>query len=360
MSKTLSPSDVTPPVTPTKVSANNAKRSASSATDPRRSAKNVYSDEESLFDDDGVRYTARQKKTHLKHVDFVAVGSDDELDDVDRDLLAHDDEEVELNIKIPKKAAAFHPLYILKAAKFNGNGTVENANVLACLEKRNVMPPGRLPLLGEKNKIFTSPISIVGEILPVIPIMSPKEEVKQYEFLKLVKDGKYQAGLWKREGVVEYRGQFAMLNLAIRSSSSLFNLGSPAKDREWMQMTHETIGQTATPDNGRSWWWIMNVKTPHVKTLMDLVVRNEEFKKAYVEGRRPLVTFTDVTFSYNAYKGVPELQTMYPAGNRPGIRSTIVWTANYKGLGENFATQAVTQFADKTWEDLGESDDECA
>ena len=49
---------------------------------------------------------------------------------------------------------------------------------------------------------------------------------------------------------------------------------------------------------------------------------------------------------------------MYPKGNQPGMRSSIVWTGNYKGLGENFATQAVSQFNGQAWEDAAETEDE--
>lgn len=341
---------VTPPVTPAKRSASG--RADAMATASARLAKRaqndditeVDSDQESLFDEDGVRYTARQKKTRLRHVDFVGHDSGDELDDVAKDLMAKDDDEANIAMTIPKKAAAFHPLFINKMMTFNGAGTVENSDVLEMFEKRNVLPPSRLPILSHQVKVFTSAITICGEIVPAMPIMGRDQEVKQWELLPLMKDGKYQSGQWKKNGVVEYRGKFSMLNCAIRMSSSLYNLGSPERDREWMQMTMENIGQCTTPDNGKTWWFVLTVKTPHVKTLMDLVIRNEEFKKAYIQGRRPLVTFSDVTFCYNSYQGIPELQTMYPMGNAPGLRSSIVWTGNYMGLGANFATQAVSQF----------------
>ncbi len=369
MSKKLSSNDITPPVTPAKnataVSAN-AKIAAADAAaaklasrDRKRNAERVDSDDESLYDEDGVRYTARQKKTRLRHVDFVGCESDEEeMDEVARDLLAKDDDEANIVMTVPKKAAAFHPLYINKMMNFKGGGSVENADVLAMFEKRNVIPPNRLPVLSEALKVFTSSITIGGEVVPAMPIMGRDQEVKKWELLPLVKNGRYQSGQWKKNGVVDYRGTFAMLNVAVRLSSSLYNLGSPERDREWMQMTAQSIGQCATPDNGKTWWFILTVKTPHVKTFMDLVVRNEEFKKAYVQSRRPLVTFSDVTFAYNRFQGVPELQTMYPKGNQPGMRSSIVWTGNYKGLGENFATQAVSQFNGQAWEDAAETEDE--
>lgn len=288
--------------------------------------------------------TPAKKKPKIKkqHVEFVPRDLN-ELDEIDVEALEEDDDDVLVIEAVKAGSPAPHQELINTFINFTGDGTVDNIKIIKAFNLRNWLPPSRLPRLQMAQTGYTSPITVCGEVVPCRPILDSNQHVVEWEFIKPVVDGRYQQNTWNMPGVVEYRGGFSFMHVWVRYVGSILNVSRPAQDKAWLQDNASTIGQSASPDNGKTWGLILTIKTPHVKTFMDLAIRNDKFKKAYTCGMRPLVCFTDCVFNYNPKIGCPQFQTTYPQGNKPGNRSEIIWVGNYKQLPAGFASQMASQ-----------------
>lgn len=267
---------------------------------------------------------------------------DSDLDDEDVELLAEEDDSALVIDSIPTKAKALHPRFVEAIRNFNGNGTVDNMHIRRLINLRNWLAPHNLPNLSINVGEYTAPFTICGEILPVRPILAADQEVQEWEFVNPMPDDRYDVKAWTLDGVTNYRGNFSYMHVWVGPLVSILNTGKPTADKAWLINCARTIGQASSPNNTR-YGYILTIKTPFTKIMLDLVLRNAEFKASFKEGRRPIVAFSNVTFSYNKRINQPQLQTMFPQNNKPGARSTIMWLGNFKDLPTGFASQMANQ-----------------
>lgn len=282
-----------------------------------------------------------KRATLRQHLDFVEKNVD-ELDQNDIEAMLQDDEEIQVVEEIGVTTPSPTRTILNHFADFDGDGSVNPERVNFLFSLRNWLPPHRMPAIQERSTGYTSPITIMGEIMPIMPVMAGNQQCIEWQFVPVVVKGKYKPDMWKKQGVANYRGHFAYMYVWVRYSSVLLNLAHAGKDKEWLQRCATTVGCAASPD-GNTWGYVLAVKTPHVKSMLDLVIRNPSFIEAYTTGKRPIVAFSECVFSYNKNTDGPQFQTTYPSGNRPGDRTDIVWVGNYKDLPNGIASQMATQ-----------------
>lgn len=291
---------------------------------------------------DDVPFQTPQKKQKSQYVAFA------DIEDLDTDVAADaqalqlDDEDVSITVQTSDTANSLKRVVIEKFLE--SRSTSENASdLVVALTSRDFRMPSEIPKMSEESEVFTEPFDICGSILPVKPIIGPNQEIVDWSFIHPTDaNGKYNKKAWTKEGHVNYRGQFNFSFMYFRHMPSLFNRACAQADKEALKEMASSIGQAASPD-GRNWGWILTLKKPLLKEMLDFVIRDEQFMQAYEQGKRPILHVTNCTFSYNKRIGVPQLQTMCPPINKPGPRSKITWIGNYKDLGNNFATQQASQ-----------------
>lgn len=291
---------------------------------------------------DDVPFQTPQKKQRSQYVAF------EDIEDLDTDVAADaqalqlDDDDVSITVQISETANSLKRAVIEKFLE--SRNTSENpSDLVVALTSRDFRMPSEIPKMSESSEVFTEPFDICGTILPVKPIIGPNQEIVDWSFIHPTDaNGKYIKKAWTKEGHVNYRGHFNFSFMFFRHLPSLFNRASAQKDKESLEEMASSIGQAASPD-GSSWGWILTLKKPLLKEMLDYVIRDEKFMQAYEQGKRPVLHVTNCTFSYNRRIEVPQLQTMSPPVNKPGPRSKITWIGNYKDLGRDFATQQATQ-----------------
>ena len=164
----------------------------------------------------------------------------------------------------------------------------------------------------------------------------------------MMADGKYNHRVWEdiRYGVRNVRGKFVWVTVGVRYMPTTLNYGgeNPEADREWLKANALGAKNVMSPDGGRNYFFVLHIKSPHVSTFLDLVTRNEKFEAAYATGRRPIVVFNNVTFSFNHHAGAMELQTL--ANQRGSVcpNTTMCWVNNYADLPHDYTERVLATF----------------
>lgn len=175
------------------------------------------------------------------------------------------------------------------------------------------------------------------------------ERFQDWEALQPMTNGQYNPRYWEdiKYRARQTRGPFGWVTVGVRFMPTLLNRGGvdPEADRAWLDNNARTTKNVMSPDGGRTYYFVVHVKTPHVSTLLDLVCRNERYIEAYSTGRRPLVCFNNVTFSFSKHSGGMELQTL--ANQRGSVcpNTTITWVGNYVTLPAGYAASVLESFA---------------
>lgn len=194
----------------------------------------------------------------------------------------------------------------------------------------------------------------MGEIIALRAIMDGANNQHQgWESVSAINpDGTYNPRVWDdiRYGVRQTRGAFGWITVGIRFMPSLLNRGGKDSeaDTTWLEGNALSTKNVMTPDGGRSYFFVLHLKTPHVAPFLELVSRNERFAESFAGLRRPLVCFNNLTFSYSSHAGAMELQTLAHQRGSVCPNTTFCWVNNYADLPAGYAARVYESFTNPT------------
>jgi hypothetical protein len=226
--------------------------------------------------------------------------------------------------------------------------------------RRNYLTPRSLPDFLLSATFYSRPHSILGEVIPIRATM-PDGPIMRWEPCQLVVNGQYNELAWTADGATEYRPGFQVCHVAVRVMSSFYNTGgNPCLDIRWCKNNYITCGNVMSPDGGCTWWYVLAVKSPIFKELMEIVQRNDHFKRAVVEGRRPILVFNDIVWAKGSGSNATELQTLSLKNDSNHQRSSVTYMGDYYDLPSSYPARALASLKNPSSStiDLTGSDDE--